>query len=340
MLALLAAIEVVAGCNRSGVSPADEVVLAQVDTLVSLESELLAAPSDMAVDEAGRLYVLDFQLAGVQVIPGPQQPTRFFGGPGQGPGEFDGPATLSVARDTVRVVEVGNGRIQVMDTAGVYHRSYTLPADFLGGIALSPAGLMAVPTQGFRDSALVRLFDRDGKPAGRLGELVVPPHQMWDMTAITTAIRDGQVPNALRNFSLPVMEDDGSLWLILNAEGVVRRHDGAGALLWSLTLQVPELAATRDDFFARNRALQAPGFVALQYVTDAVAAGGNLWLLLNTPTADPCVVLVVDAEGRVAKRFTLPGVHDAEDLAVDLDRSRLYLTIPSSASLVAAELPR
>ncbi len=316
-----------------------DLVVAEVDTVVSLESELLAAPTDVAVDGAGRVYVLDYQFAGVLVLTGPDVSPVLYGSEGEGPGELKGPVALSVSDDTIRIVELGNGRVQVLGADGTYARSYPLPAAFPGNISLSPVGLMAVPTQGFREDSLILIFDADGAPTRRAGEPVVPPHDMWDMTAISSAIERGHVPSSLRNMSLPVIEDDGSLWLILNAEGVVRRYDNEGNVLWSLTLESPELSAIRESFFIRNREMGGIGFSPLSYVSDAVVVDGELWLLLNTPEESPVVILAVTGDGSLSRRIRLPHVYDAGDLAVDLSRNRLYLTVPSNASLIAASLP-
>jgi hypothetical protein len=319
-------------------SPAD-LVVTELDTVISLESELLAAPADLAVDAAGRVYVLDYQFAGILVLPGPGGSPVLYGGEGEGPGEFNGPEALSVSDDSIRVIELGNGRVQVLATDGTHGRSYPLPVAFPGGISISPAGVLAVPTQGFREDSLVLVFDADGSPAGRVGAPVVPPHQMWDLTEIRSAIDGDRVPNSLRNMSLPVIEDDGSLWLILNAEGIVRRYDSDGTLLWSLELASPELASIKDEFFTRNRELTTPGFVVLSYVSDACLVDGTLWLLLNTPADQPTVVLVVAEDGTLERRLRLPDLSNAGDIAVDLPRRRLYLTVPDDAALVAAMLP-
>ncbi len=309
--------------------------------MLSLESERLAAPSDVAVDEDGTIYVLDSQLAGVLVVdPDSAVTPRFFGGEGAGPGEFDGPVTIAVTRDTIRVVEAANGRVQVLSTDGDYARSFPLAAGFLGGFSLSGDGHLAVPTQGFREEVLMLRYDPDGEANGGVGEPVVPPHQIWDMRAISSSIESGQVPVSLRNMSLPVIEDDGSLWLILQAEGIVRRYDPDGELLWSTALQSSELAAIEESFFIRNRELEVGAFIPLRYASDAAAVDGRLFVLLNTPAEEAGVVLVVGPQGEMAARIVLPSVREAEDLAVSPRRDRLYVTVPSEASLLAADLPK
>ncbi|NIR45800.1 MAG: hypothetical protein GWN99_15310 [Gemmatimonadetes bacterium] len=327
------------GCGDDGAETVGEYIVEEVDTVVSLESQRLAAPSDVAVDEDGTVYVLDSQLAGVLVVPGADADPVFHGGEGAGPGEFDGPLAIAVTRDTIRVVEAGNGRVQMLSTEGGYARSFPLAAGFLGGFSLSGDGHLAVPTQGFREEVLVLRYGPDGEPAGGVGEPVVPPHDMWDMRAISSSIESGQVPASLRNMSLPVVEDDGSLWLILQAEAIVRRYDPEGEPLWSTELRSPELAAIEESFFTRNRELEVAAFIPLRYASDAVAVNGRLFVLLNTPTEDPATVLVLGAEGEMVARIVLPSVRNADELAVDTERGKLYLTVPSDASLLAAALP-
>jgi hypothetical protein len=337
---VVAALVWTAACGDEGVVTVAEHVIEGVDTVVSLESGRLAAPSDVAVDEDGNVYVLDSQLAGVLVVSDAAADPVFHGGDGAGPGEFDGPLAIAVGGDTIRVVEAGNGRVQMLSTEGDYARSFPLGAGFLGGFSLSRDGHLAVPTQGFREEVLVLSYDPDGEGERGVGEPVVPPHEIWDMRAIRSSIEAGQVPASLRNMTLPVIENDGSLWLVLQAEGVVRRYDPGGELLWATKLRSPELAAIRESFFTRNRELEVAAFIPLRYVSDATPLNGWLFVLLNTPAEAPSVVLVLGAEGEMLARIVLPSVSGAGDLAVDPERGILYLTVPSEANLLAAELPK
>ncbi|MGD2153451.1 MAG: hypothetical protein PVG79_09290 [Gemmatimonadales bacterium] len=339
ILALVAATALWSACEQPAANLLDQLVISEVDTLVSLESGLLASPADLAVDNAGNAYVLDWQLPAVVVLPVTGDDPVSFGNEGAGPAEFSRPSVLAAGGDSIRVLDSGNGRVQVLTTDGSYIRSYPMPADYIGGADLHPNGRLAVPTQGFRHDALALTFQPDGQPGRTFGTLLVPRHEFWDMTAIRDQIIDGEVPRELRNWTLPIIDADASLWLILNAEAVVQRYDARGNILWSLHLVAPEMTLIKERFFARNRELQAPGFVPLIYVADAARVDDEIWLLLNLPDEHPSVVLAVGHDGTLRRRLDFPNVYGAADLAVDHRRGRIYLAVPADASLLAALLP-
>lgn len=238
------------------------------------------------------------------------------------------------------MVDAGNGRVQVLTGAGEYARSYPLPADFLGGVAIADDGRLAVPTHGFRQEVLALTFDAEGERSGSIGETVVPPHEMWDIRALKAEIRRGRIPNSLRNMALAVHGAEGGLWLILQAEGVINRYDAAGELEWSAALTGPELESIREAFFRRNVELgESMSFTVLRYVADAVPVAGELSLLLNTPVDDASVVLRIDERGRLTRRYIFPGLRGARELAFDPGRRFAFLVVPSEASVLRAALP-
>ena len=61
-------------------------------------------------------------------------------------------------------------------------------------------------------------------------------------------------------------------------------------------------------------------------------------MLLNLPDEEPSVILVVGATGDVVKRMVLADIHGARSLAVDQARGKLYLAVPSRASVLATPL--
>lgn len=337
---LLLLSSVTGGCERGRYAGPREARVTDIDTLVSLESDLLAGPVDIDVAASGDVYVLDGQLASILVLSPDGDVLATIGAEGQGPGELSNPSALAVTQDSIRIVDAGNGRVQVLTGAGDHARSYPLPADYLGGIAIGDDGRLAVPTQGFRQEVLALTFDAEGGRTGSIGETVVPPHEMWDIRALKSEISRGRIPNSLRNMSLAVHDPEGGFWLILQAEGVVQRYDAAGELRWSTALTAPEMETIRAAFFRRNEELgESMSFTVLRYVADAVPHEGTLSLLLNTPVDDASVVLKIDERGRLSRRYIFPGLHGARELALDPGGAVVYLVVPSEASVLRAGLP-
>jgi hypothetical protein len=314
-------------------------VLSSADTVISDASEVLAVPVDLVVDPGGRLYVLDESLAQVvRLEPGGAR--TLLGRPGAGPGEFRAPRALDVRGDTVRVDDRGNRRVVVFDGAGSVTRTYSLPERLPGTAAFGPGGQMTVTTLGFTAAGLAQRLDPQGVPVLTYGELVAHASGFWNFTNMKADVRRGRVPNVLRNHAFPVMGQDGGSWLVLAAEGEVRRFDAAGRQLWTRRVSLPEVKRIREQFFAANRAEpNRAAFHALQIFVDAVAVGDALWVLVGNTDDEPSSVLVLSGDGTVSRRYQVPGLSGARSLAVDPQRRRLYLTSPSAAAVVSAQIP-
>ncbi|MBW3654485.1 MAG: hypothetical protein KY444_00135 [Gemmatimonadetes bacterium] len=242
-----------AGCSGDRPPRVRDVTLNGARPLVTSESELLGRPSDVAVDERSRVYVLDYQMDRIVVLDG-ANPPRVVGRSGSGPGEIKGATSLAVSHDTLRIVDRGNGRIQMLTADGRYARSYGLAKQTMGSEAsISRTGATAFATYGIQSQALARVFDGAGRMRSELGRVVAPSDGVWDLTALKQEIANGRVPRSLLNRARPVLGREGA-WLVHLAEPTVARYDAQGALLWSRTLDSPDLNRVRENFFAKNRA--------------------------------------------------------------------------------------
>ncbi|HEU0013105.1 MAG TPA: hypothetical protein VFQ45_05450 [Longimicrobium sp.] len=336
-----AAALLLAACGRGADAPAPRTVaLSRADTLVAQESGDIGMAADLAVDERGDVYVLDYMLHRVLVVPAEGGPARTIGRRGAGPGELTGPVALAAAADSVRVADRGNGRVQVFTRGGAPVRTVPVAERFMGsGSAFTRDGRLAFPTLGVRDDALVRVAPIDGGDAAALGRTVGRSGAALDFTAMKREIARGRVPAQLRNHARAVPAADGGAWLVLLSEPAVERYGPDLRRRWRRELAAPEVEAVRARFFALNREMGSPSvFAPLSHVADAAEGGGRLWLLLDGGDEGPAVLLSVDDAGGPPVRVEVPGVTGARQVAVDAARGRLYLAL-ASAELVAVPLP-
>lgn len=325
-----------------GAPPADEgsVTIAAVDTLVDTESATLAYAADLDVARDGTVWAADVQADRILRIDPETGDATPVGRPGEGPGELDAPWTLRAVDDGVLVVDRGNGRVQRLGRDGAYLASTPVTPMVMRSMPFLGRDGSLVIGSGGRDSCLAVVFDSASTELRRIGDPVVVPPPMADFTAIKAAIAEGEMPADLRNDAMVAADREGAVWVALQTEGEIRRYDATGAPRWSLTVDEPEMAATRAEFFRRNQEEKNPArFIALRYFRDVVAVGGELWVLLDTPPEARAVVLVVPADGGSPRRIEVAGAGGSMTMAVDAERRRLYLFSAHDAQLLVAALP-
>lgn len=340
-LALVLAIPTLTSCDqreRDAAGVAHDTLTAT--PLVATESELVGNVTGMAVGDDGRLYITDFSLKHVLSITADGGDPRIMGREGSGPGEFAMPMSLTAAGDSVRVYDMSHGTVQVFSRAGSHVRSFNTGApDGAVGRAFARDGRFAFATGGI-DSTLVTLIDTDGEPVLSFGRPLVPPSTMWDFTAMKAAIREGRVPDQFRNDALPVWLDDGGVVLAFYADPEVRKYDASGDEVWTTVLTDPVLEHAFAEFVRRNTEDPNPArLFRLNYIADAFATGGAVWLLLAADDG-PAVILVLDAgTGEMLRRRVVHGVSSASRFAMDAQAGRLYIASGDDASIVAVDLP-
>lgn len=341
MKRLFVAAIVVAACSEGAPPPPErfDLALTAVDTVVSLESELIGHPTDLDVDADGRVWIADSRLRRVLVVNPDGSVERTLEGEGEGPGEFGRPSILEVRDGRVRVLDPGNMRAQDYGLDGSHIADHPFASPVLGAAALAGDRII-LPTFG-QDSAIVEVHALFDTLRVRLGPTVVRPPAGFDFTAMKKEIAEGGIPAQMRNGARAAGGSNGVTWVVLQTESEIRKYGSAGDLLWSRTLDLPEAEQARREFFRRNAETDEP--FALYFLETFAAVrevDGDLWLLIRGEPGAAPVLYAIDGEtGELRGRVTVSVNGPAHDFAVDVPRGRLYLGLPDDAAVLAADLP-
>lgn len=195
-----------------------------------------------------------------------------------------------------------------------------------------------ISTNGRYGTLARRWITRDSaRPLGR--PRVVAP-DIWNFTAIKQEIFAGRVPAELRNLAHPIWGEDGTIWLLIDAEAGVEQYSPADSLRWRKTLEEPELASVKADFFASNRQDSAGfRFAPLNYFHQGVPVDRNLWLLLQQSDTTIAAILILDHEGNVTRRVRVPVDARIRAFAVDGVNRWLYLLGIDDVLILRARIP-
>lgn len=121
----------------------------------------------MDVDRDGQLYVMDAQERKIRVYSPGGKLVRKIGGPGQGPGEFQGVPRFGVHGDTVWAFDISANRITLFDRSG-----NVLSASRVEGVSiLVPGGVASIlpfdmEADGLFSSRLMRIYGSPNGPKG------------------------------------------------------------------------------------------------------------------------------------------------------------------------------
>jgi sugar lactone lactonase YvrE len=323
--------------------PADRtaVQLSEIDTLVSDSEIAFERAIEVAVSRTGELvYVLDAGAATIHVFDSTGQWIGRHGRVGSGPGEFQQPHNLTLLADTLMVIDHGNGRQQFLTMDGKPIRTSPMPPfTQTGASSVSEDGRIMASTNG-RDSVRAILMTLDGTVQARFGtpQFVLEQLDFQDMKRWIAA---GEIPNTLRAITLPVLGPGDKVWLVARADAEVDRFSPEGTRLWTAKLEgLPEISRIRERFFELNRADSNENrFFPLDHVVSAQPRGQYVWLLLRMPEDEGACLVVLNADGAIAHKITIPGATGIRGFAVSPNGRTLYLLDFYRGTLQRATLP-
>jgi hypothetical protein len=136
----------------------------------------LVEPSNIAIDDWGRIYVADRKPPTVKVFDSTGALVRVIGREGSGPGEFR-VAFIAVRRGVLVVHDPMQSRTSVFDTAGSYLRSWKSSCCYWSDVAIDRAMRIYIPTVSTPDSTgktWGRAYTRYSVDGATIDTLVVP----------------------------------------------------------------------------------------------------------------------------------------------------------------------
>jgi hypothetical protein len=301
MLGHLALVGLLGGCDAprealpemaltSGSLVAAEVVADRPETL---EDTLGLGGVHGLVATTGGYWVADVSGDRLLRLNRKLEPIAVIGRSGSGPGELEMPMFMQGLGDALAVMEMGNGRVSVFDSIGVFRRTVSLPVpvapfDWAGedGFVVSTPGASYLAQVGFDGS--VRML----APRARVG-------------ADDPFVTDNQV----------AVSREGRLVVVDGVAGEVRVFDPDGAPLGGVLLPSALVEQNRAEdeavatMMAKQGALVLPSSFVKQTATQAdgrvlvLVAGGRTFGVLFDPVSMVGTLLNVPAEGGVWTRL-------------------------------------
>jgi sugar lactone lactonase YvrE len=199
--------------------------IGDIDTLD--ENLAFNSPSDLILDDAGNIYILDAGNCRIQKFDPEGKFLDSFGREGQGPGEFQSPASLDFdAKGNLIIADWRSRKIQIFSKEGSLLKTITMTKNPISRVYALNSGLLAtLGTLGYdiegKDNEplpkLIRLLDLEGSIEREFGEMFDYKNRMVN--------QKGNV------FDFVVDEND-FIYLAFSHQNRIDKYSPDGKLLW------------------------------------------------------------------------------------------------------------
>lgn len=304
----------------------------RIGTMEGTGPDVFGSITNIEVDAAGRVYVLEAQSQELRVFDRDGDHVRTIGRKGGGPGEFAEATMVEGGPDgNLWVPDPQNNRVSVFDTAGVFVRSHPSPGGFIirpwpggfddVGLYYSPVFVPAQDDPDLRFRMALARFDSALQPIDTL----FPPTEPYDPDDRRFVLRseDG---NSVMMAAIPFtpafrwrLARDGTFWSLISGEYKLHQLAPEGDTLRTITREFEPYPVTDEDVDAAMERLewfiQQGGKVSRSRIpsekppTESFFFDDerNLWVVrVTTPEDESRLMDVFDPVGRYLGEVRLP----------------------------------
>ncbi len=253
---------------------------------IDTEDENLAfnLPEDLAVDQAGNIYVLDSGNHRIQKFSPELRYLTTFGRRGQGPAEFNYPQRLDLdSKGNIYILDRHQARIQILDSMGREIQTVPIDRKFQDMRLLKP-GLLVVNTSLGYDYDSKRI-QKEGLP--KLVKLIDFKGVIQTEFAEAKDYGGPQI-NDHANYTRLATDKDGCIYLTFSIRNRLDKYASDGRLIWSATrkLNFSDKVELKGKTTGNGAAIPSEIIFSNQCSSGiAVDDNGRVWVV--TPTRQP-----------------------------------------------------
>ncbi len=239
--------------------------IGDIDTLD--ENLAFNQPSDLVLDDAGNMYILDAGNCRIQKFDPEGKFLASFGREGQGPGEFQSPSSLDIdAHGNLVVSDRRSRKILIFSPEGGLLKTITMTKNQVSRVYALNSGLLATyGTLGYDVEAkgneplpkLIRLLDGEGNIIREFGE-------MFDYK--------GRMLNQKGNSFRFVVDNNDFIYLSFLFQNRIDKYSPEGKLLWkadrALNYSTKPLDKGKIERTATSKSFYSP---SMNSVSEALA---------------------------------------------------------------------
>lgn len=269
-------------------------------------------PSDIVLDDAGNIYILDAGNCRIQKFDKEGNYIDTFGREGQGPGEFNSPASLVIDAEGNLIVSDPRGRkIQVFSTEGSLRETITLTKHPLSEVYALNSGLLAMKgTLGYtfegKDDEplpkLIHLLDSEGNIQREFGEMFDYKHRLL---------------NHRGNVFHFVTDQNDYIYLSFVHQNRIEKYSPKGKLLWKadrvINYSTKPLDKGKIERTATSQSFYSP---RMNKCSEGIAVDdkGRVWVVtLNRQFKEEEIVYTVTRGTRTGATTQVVGDTDLQE---------------------------